>query len=139
VTAATIDADRVDAFSVSISGTVLQPGEDNYEAARRVHNGLIDKRPALIARCRGVADVSAAVGLARETGLEISIRGGGHNIAGRSVTDGGLMIDLAEMKGMYVDPEARTIRAQGGVIWSEFNRETAVHGRTGRTTTGSSN
>jgi FAD/FMN-containing dehydrogenase len=128
MTATTIDADRVDAFSVSISGTVLQPGEDHYEAARRVHNGLIDKRPALIARCRGAADVSAAVGLARETGLEISIRGGGHNIAGRSVTDGGLMIDLAEMKGMYVDPEARTIRAQGGVIWSEFNRETAVHG-----------
>jgi FAD/FMN-containing dehydrogenase len=128
MTATTIDADRVDAFSVSISGTVLQPGEDHYEAARRVHNGLIDKRPALIARCRGAADVSAAVGLARETGLEISIRGGGHNIAGRSVTDGGLMIDLAEMRGMYVDPEAGTIRAQGGVIWSEFNRETAVHG-----------
>jgi FAD/FMN-containing dehydrogenase len=128
MTATTIDADRVDAFSVSISGTVLQPGEDHYEAARRVHNGLIDKRPALIARCRGAADVSAAIGLAREAGLEISIRGGGHNIAGRSVTDGGLMIDLAEMKGMYVDPEARTIRAQGGVIWSEFNRETAVHG-----------
>jgi FAD/FMN-containing dehydrogenase len=128
MTAATIDADRVDAFSVSISGTVLQPGEDHYEVARRVHNGLIDKRPALIARCRGLADVSAAVYFARETGLEISIRGGGHNIAGRSVTDGGLMIDLAEMKGMYVDPEASTIRAQGGVIWSEFNRETAVHG-----------
>jgi FAD/FMN-containing dehydrogenase len=128
MTATTIDADRVDAFSVSISGTVLQPGEDHYEAARRVHNGLIDKRPALIARCHGAADVSAAVGLAREAGLEISIRGGGHNIAGRSVTDGGLMIDLAEMKGMYVDPEARTIRAQGGVIWSEFNRETAVYG-----------
>jgi FAD/FMN-containing dehydrogenase len=97
ITSATVDADRVDAFSVSISGTVLQPGEDHYEAARRVHNGLIDKRPALIARCRGAADVSAAVGLAREAGLEISIRGGGHNIAGRSVTDGGLMVDLAEM------------------------------------------
>jgi FAD/FMN-containing dehydrogenase len=128
MTAATIDADRIDAFSGSISGIVLQPGEDHYEAARRVHNGLIDKRPALIARCRGASDVSAAVGLARETGLEISIRGGGHNIAGRSVTDGGLMIDLAEMKGMYVNPDARTIRAQGGVIWSEFNRETAAHG-----------
>jgi FAD/FMN-containing dehydrogenase len=128
MTAATIDADRIDAFSGSISGIVLQPGEDHYEAARRVHNGLIDKRPALIARCRGASDVSAAVCLARETGLEISIRGGGHNIAGRSVTDGGLMIDLAEMKGMYVNPDARTIRAQGGVIWSEFNRETAVHG-----------
>ena len=122
-----IDADRVEAFSASLSGVVLQPGADRYDAARRVHNGLIDKRPALIARCRGAADVSAAVGFAREMGLEISIRGGGHNIAGRSVTDGGLMIDLAEMKGMYVDPGARTMRAQGGVIWSEFNRETAVH------------
>lgn len=127
-TSAPIDTDRVEAFSTSFSGVVLQPGADRYEATRRVHNGLIDKRPALIARCRGAADVSAAVGFARESGLEISVRGGGHSIAGRSVTDGGLMIDLAEMKGMYVDPEARTIRAQGGVIWSEFNRETAVHG-----------
>jgi FAD/FMN-containing dehydrogenase len=127
-TAATIDSDRVDALSGSLSGAVFQPGEDRYEAARRIHNGLIDKHPALIARCCGPADVSTAVGFAREAGLEISIRGGGHGIAGRSVTDGGLMIDLAEMKGMYVDPEARTIRAQGGVIWSEFNRETAVHG-----------
>jgi FAD/FMN-containing dehydrogenase len=127
-TAATIDADRVEAFSASLSGAVIQPGEERYETARRVHNGLIDKRPALIARCRGTADVSEAVRFARQTGLEISIRGGGHNIAGRSVTEGGLMIDLAEMKGMYVDPKARTMRAQGGVIWSEFNRETAVHG-----------
>jgi FAD/FMN-containing dehydrogenase len=127
-TAATIDADRVEAFSASLSGAVIQPGEERYETARRVHNGLIDKRPALIARCRGTADVSAAVRFARQTGLEISIRGGGHSIAGRSVTEGGLMIDLAEMKGMYVDPNARTMRAQGGVIWSEFNRETAVHG-----------
>jgi FAD/FMN-containing dehydrogenase len=127
-TAATIDADRVEAFSASLSGAVIQPGEERYETARRVHNGLIDKRPALIARCRGTADVGAAVRFARQTGLEISIRGGGHSIAGRSVTEGGLMIDLAEMKGMYVDPNARTMRAQGGVIWSEFNRETAVHG-----------
>src|SRR5688572_20393927 len=127
-TVAPLDADRIGSFSASLSGAVLRPGDDRYEAARLVHNGLIDKRPALIARCRGAADVSAAVAFARETGLEISVRGGGHSIAGRCVTDGGLMIDLAEMKGMYVDPDARTIRAQGGVIWSEFNRETAVHG-----------
>ncbi len=125
---AALDTERVDAFGAGLSGAVLQPGEERYEAARLVHNGLIDKRPALIARCRGAADVAAAVGFAREAGLEIAIRGGGHSIAGRSVTDGGVMIDLAEMKGMYVDPVARTIRAQGGVIWSEFNRETAVHG-----------
>jgi FAD/FMN-containing dehydrogenase len=127
-TLATLDADRIDTLSASLTGAVLQPGDDRYETARLVHNGLIDKRPALIARCRGVADVSAAVAFARETGLEISIRGGGHNIAGRCVTNGGLMIDLAEMKGTYVDPQARTMRAQGGVLWSEFNRETAVHG-----------
>jgi FAD/FMN-containing dehydrogenase len=126
-TLAALDADRINTLSVSLSGAVLQPGDDRYEAARRVHNGLIDKRPALIARCRGVADVSTAVAFARETGLEISIRGGGHNIAGRCVTNGGLMIDLAEMKGMYVEPQAQTIRAQGGVLWSEFNRETALH------------
>jgi FAD/FMN-containing dehydrogenase len=100
MTTLVLDADRINTLSVSLSGAVLQPGDDRYEAARRVHNGLIDKRPALIARCRGVADVSTAVAFARETGLEISIRGGGHNIAGRCVTNGGLMIDLAEMKGM---------------------------------------
>src|SRR5918998_5332053 len=127
-TVATLDAERVDTFDRSLSGSVFRPGDERYDAARRVHNGLIDKRPALIARCRGTSDVAAAVALARETGLEISVRGGGHNIAGRTVADDALMIDLAEMKGMYVDPQARTIRAQGGVIWSEFNKETAVHG-----------
>ena len=127
-TVTAIDADRVAALSARLSGTVLQPGDDRYQAARLVHNGLIDRRPALIARCHGAADVSAAVAFARETGLEISIRGGGHSIAGRCVVDGALMIDLAEMKGTYVDPDARTIRAQGGLIWSELNRETAVHG-----------
>ncbi|MGH3134161.1 MAG: FAD-binding oxidoreductase [Gaiellaceae bacterium] len=110
------------------SGRLLRPGDEGYEEARRVHNGLIDKRPALIARCHGTADVVDAVALARESGLEISIRGGGHSIAGRAATDGGLMIDLAEMKGIHVDPLARTIRTQGGVTWAEFNRESAVHG-----------
>jgi FAD/FMN-containing dehydrogenase len=126
--AATLDAERVDAFNGALSGTVLRPGDERYESARLVHNGLIDRRPALIARCRGAGDVAAAVRFARENDLEISVRGGGHNAAGRAVLDGGLMIDLAEMKGIYVDPEARTIRAQGGVIWTEFNREAAVHG-----------
>lgn len=99
-TAAALHAERIDALSRSLSSTVFQPGDDRYEAARLIHNGLIDKRPTLIARCRGMADVSTAVGFARETSLEISVRGGGHNIAGRSVTNGGLMVDLAEMKGM---------------------------------------
>jgi len=127
-TMAALDAERIEAFSAACSGTVLTAGDEGYDQARRIHNGLIDKRPTLIARCRGTADVVDAITLARDTGLEISVRGGGHNVAGRAVTDGGLMIDLAEMKGMHVDPGARTIRAQGGVLWSEFNREAAVHG-----------
>jgi len=116
------------ALSAELSGTVLQPGDADYEDARRVHNGLIDKRPALIARCRDSADVARAVRFATEHGLEISVRGGGHNVAGRAVTEGGLMIDLAEMKGIEVNPAARTVRAEGGVNWNEFNQATAEHG-----------
>src|SRR6266581_3334775 len=123
-----LDAERMESLSARFSGALLQPGAAGYEDARKVHNGLVDKRPALIARCRGTADVVDAVALARETGLEISVRGGGHNVAGRAVTDGGLMIDLAEMKGIHVDPAAPAVRAQGGVTWGEFNRETALHG-----------
>ena len=120
--------ERIDALSAAFSGALLQAGDDGYEDARRVHNGLIDKRPTVIARCRGTADVVDAIALAREAGLEISVRGGGHNVAGRAVTDDGLMIDLAEMKGIHVNPGARTVRAQAGVTWAEFNRETALHG-----------
>ena len=93
-----------------------------------MHNGLVDKRPALIARCRGVADVVDAIKLAQSLGLEVAVRGGGHNVAGRATIDGGLMIDLAPMKGIHVDPRTRTARAQGGVTWAEFNRETQLHG-----------
>lgn len=120
--------EKLEKLSTTFSGTLLRPEDAGYDEARRVHNGLIDKRPSLIARCRGTADVVDAVQLGREAELEISVRGGGHNVAGRACTEGGLMIDLAEMKGMYVDPEARTARAQGGLTWAEFNRETAVHG-----------
>ena len=115
-------------ISATFSGALLAPGDHGYEDARLVHNGLIDKRPALIARCHGTADIVDAVRFARDAGLEISVRGGGHNVAGRAVTEGGLMIDLAEMKGIHVDPVARTVRAQGGVTWAELNRETALHG-----------
>ena len=125
---ARLDEDRLAIFVAGFSGEVLRPEQSGYETARRVHNGLIDKRPALIARCRGTADIVDAVTFGRASGLEISIRGGGHNVAGRAVTEGGLMIDLSSMKGIHVDPAARTVRAQGGVTWGEFNRETAVHG-----------
>jgi FAD/FMN-containing dehydrogenase len=121
-------ADIVAEFSSTFSGPLLQPADAGYEEARRVHNGLVDKRPALIARCGGVADVVDAIYLARKLGLEVAVRGGGHNVAGRATIDGGLVIDLTPMKGIYVDPRSRTARAQGGVTWAELNRETQLHG-----------
>ena len=92
----------------TFSGHLLKPADAGYEEARKVHNGLVDKRPALIARCRGVADVVDAVNLTRKLGLEVAVRGGGHNVAGRATIDGGLMIDLAPMKGIRVDPKSRS-------------------------------
>ncbi len=112
----------------SFGGQLLQPADAGYDDARRVHNGLVDKRPALIARCQGVADVADAVKLARALNLEVAVRGGGHNVAGRATVDDGLLIDLSPMKGIHVDPAARTARAQGGVLWKELNRETQLHG-----------
>src|SRR6476619_7440404 len=96
-----------------------RPNEDAVRelAARTVHNGIVDKRPAIIVRCRTAGDVAAALAFARRTGREVSVRGGGHNVAGRAVTDGGVMIDLAEMTAVAVDPERRTATAQGGVRW----------------------
>jgi len=120
-------ADSLARIAPTFTGQLLQPLDTGYEEARRVHNGLVDKRPALIARCRGVADVVEAVQLARSEKLDISVRGGGHNVAGHAVIDNGIMIDLAPMKGIFVDPAARIARAQGGVLWSEFNRETQLH------------
>jgi FAD/FMN-containing dehydrogenase len=107
---------------------LIQPSDTAYEEARRVHNGLVNKRPALVARCKGTADIVDALGLARSLNLEVAVRGGGHNVAGRGSSDGGLVIDLAPMKGIHVDPKTRTARAQGGVTWAEFNRETQLHG-----------
>ena len=118
----------VSELAASFGGRLLQPADAGYDEARRVHNGLIDKRPAVIARCQGTADIVDAVALARKLGLEIAVRGGGHNVAGRATVDDGLMIDLAPMKGILVDPKARRARAQGGVTWRELNRETQLHG-----------
>jgi FAD/FMN-containing dehydrogenase len=112
----------------NFNGQLLQSGDSDYEHARRVHNGLIDKQPALVARCRGVSDIVDAVRLARDRKLEVAIRCGGHNVAGRSTTDGGILIDLMPMTGIHIDPKARIARAQGGLTWNLFNRETQVHG-----------
>src|SRR5215468_1355035 len=110
------------------TGQLLRPGDAGYEEARKVHNGLVDKRPALIAPCRGVADVVEAIKLAHSLDLEVAVRGGGHNVAGRATVDGGLMIDLTPMKSIHVDPRTRTALAEGGVTWAEFNSETQLHG-----------
>jgi FAD/FMN-containing dehydrogenase len=115
-------------LAAAFSGQLLKPMDSGYDDARRVHNGLVDKHPALIARCSGTADIADAVKLARTLNLEVAVRGGGHNVAGRAAIDDGLMIDLAPMKGIHVDVRNRTARAQGGVLWKEFNRETQLHG-----------
>jgi FAD/FMN-containing dehydrogenase len=123
-----LTSDSVDALRAQFSGMLLEPGDEGYDDARAVHNGLIDKRPALVARCVNTADIADAVRLARQSGLEISARGGGHNVAGKAVTDGGLMIDLAPMRGSYVDPGRRRARVQGGATWNDYNRATHQHG-----------
>ncbi len=120
--------EAVTALGSTFTGQLLFPDDAGYNEARKVHNGLIDKRPALIARCRGLADIVDAVQMARNRKLEVAVRGGGHNVAGRATIDNGLMIDLSLMKGIHVDPKARTARAQGGLTWNEFNRETQLHG-----------
>jgi FAD/FMN-containing dehydrogenase len=106
----------------------LQPGNAGYEEARKVHNGLVDKRPALIARCASAIDVANAIKLTQRLGLEVAVRGGGHNVAGRATIDGGVMIDLAPMKEIRVEPEKRRVHAGGGVTWAELNRETQRYG-----------
>jgi FAD/FMN-containing dehydrogenase len=125
---ATIDFSLFAALADRISGSVLGPQDAGYESARAVHNGLIDRRPAVIVRCRTTNDVVEALAVARRTGLEVSVRGGGHNAAGRAVTDGGVMIDLAEMKAISVDPARATATVQGGVTWAELNDAAGAHG-----------
>jgi FAD binding domain-containing protein/berberine-like enzyme len=111
----------------SFSGRLLLPGDEGYETARRVHNGLIDRHPTIIACCSRTADVLDALEFAIQHDLEIAVRGGGHNVAGRAVIDEGLMIDLSPMKGICLDPIARSVRVQAGVTWGEFNQETQLH------------
>jgi len=116
-----ISSREAERLRTEVSGAVLGPADPDYDEVRRIHNGLIDKHPALIARCTNSADVSAAVRFGRDMGVEISVRGGGHNVAGKAVTEGGLMIDLSLMKEISVDAAARTVAAGGGVTWGEFN------------------
>jgi hypothetical protein len=123
-----VAAGDVEELRRGFRGALLRPGEEGYDEARRVWNGAIDRRPALIARCAGGDDVALAVRFARERDLLVSVRGGGHSIAGHGVCDGGLMIDLSLMKAIRVDAGAQTVRAAGGVLWSELDRATVPLG-----------
>ncbi len=114
--------------TATFHGELLRPGDEPYDEARRVWNGAIDRRPALIARCGGAADVAAALELARERELQVAVRGGGHSIAGWSVCDDGLVIDLSPLRAIEVDADARTARAGGGVLWGELDAATQAHG-----------
>jgi FAD/FMN-containing dehydrogenase len=123
-----LDKSAVGALEDAFVGELISPGHPAYDEARKVWNGMIDRRPALIARCTGVADVRSAVRFAREHDLLVAVRGGGHNVAGTAVCDGGMVIDLSAMKGMHVDPSRRTALAQPGLLWGEFDRETQAFG-----------
>ena len=118
----------VDEFKASLRGQLLRAGKDGYEAARKIWNGMIDKHPALIARSAGAADVVNCVNFARANDLVVAVRGGGHNVAGNAVCEGGLVIDLTGTKSVRVDPAKRTARADAGVTWGEFDRETQAFG-----------
>jgi hypothetical protein len=128
--AAEIELDRgaLDELRASFRGELVRPTDPTYDAHRKVWNGSIDRHPALIARCTGVADVIAAVRFAREAGAVVAVRGGGHSFPGHSVCDGGVLIDMGPMRGIRVDPEARTARVQAGVLWGELDRETQAFG-----------
>src|SRR5437773_10471851 len=116
------------ALKSAISGRVIEPQDFEYERARRVWNGMIDRRPAAIARCVTVGDVIACIEAARSDRLPVAIRGGGHNVAGNALCDGGLVIDLSLMKEIVVDAPRRRVRAGGGVVWGELDEATQRHG-----------
>lgn len=115
-------------LSPSFQGLTLSPGDRGYDAARALYNGSIDRRPALIVRPYGAADVIDAVNYARAAGLPLSVRCGGHGVAGTALVEGGVLIDLSTMRGVHVDPERGTAIAQAGALWGEYDRETALFG-----------
>jgi FAD/FMN-containing dehydrogenase len=124
----TLDESTIPVIRGRFEGELLEPGDDGHDEARTVFNAMIDRRPRLIVRCSGAADVVAGILLARETGLPLSIKGGGHGVNGHAVCDDGIMLDLSQLKRIDVDPEARVVRAQAGVTWGEFDAATQAHG-----------
>ena len=123
-----VDGEALQGFAMQMRGPVLTPDDARYDEARTIWNGLIDRRPAIIVQCSGAADVVDAVNFAREHDLLLSIKGGGHNVAGNAVNDGGIVIDLSQMNGVHVDPTHQTVRAQGGATLGDMDRETQLFG-----------
>jgi FAD/FMN-containing dehydrogenase len=122
-----LDPREIQQFARELCGSILRPGDPAYDEARRVFNGMIDRRPELIVRCANEADVAAAITFARENRLAVAVRGGGHNVAGNAVCDGGLVIDLSLMRRVDVDAGNRRARAQGGATWADFDGATQAH------------
>jgi hypothetical protein len=123
-----LDPQALESLAAGFHGELIGPSDPGYEEARSVWNGMIDRRPALIARCRGVADVVDAVSLARAQALPARVRGGGHNVAGSAVLDDGIVVDLSPMRSVHVDPERRVARVEGGATWADVDRETQLFG-----------
>jgi FAD/FMN-containing dehydrogenase len=123
-----LQEETVRKFKESLRGELMRIGDAGYDDARSIWNAMIDRRPTLIASCLGVADIVTCVNFAREHGITLSIKGGGHNISGLAVCDGGLMLDLSRMRGVWVDPSTRTAHAQGGCLLGDVDRETQVQG-----------
>jgi hypothetical protein len=122
------DEQAIEALRMSLRGELLTPAHPEYDEARKVWNGMIDRRPAMIARCAGAADVVACVNFARDNDVLISVRGGAHNVQGNAICDGGLVVDFSRMKAIRVDPAAHTARAEPGVKWIDFDREVQAFG-----------
>ena len=123
-----VNEEWIEQFRRSLRGDLLQPGDPDYDQARTVWNAMIDRRPALIARCIGPSDVVKAVNFVRQNDLLLAVRGGGHSFAGNAVCEGGLVIDLTRMKSIRVDPIKRTARAEPGAKWLDFDLETQAFG-----------
>jgi FAD/FMN-containing dehydrogenase len=123
-----LEQKALDDLKARLRGELLLPGEPAYDDARSVWNAMIDRRPAMAIRCRGTGDIVTAVGCARDNGLALSVKGGGHNIAGLAVCDGGLMLDMSYARGVWVDPTARTARVQAGCLLGDVDRETQLYG-----------
>lgn len=124
----TVQAATVETLREKFRGAILLPGEDGYDAARKIWNGMFDRRPAIIARCVGTSDVISAVDFARDQNLLTSVKGGGHNSAGNAVCDDGIMIDLSLMRRVNVDPTEKTLRVDGGTLLGDMDYEAQLYG-----------